>query len=269
MTVNSFDMSVWGLHQAPHAQQQWLHAAFMHDWDGLLLHHHPQQFVDLPMNPAHAFACGVPRKGGLHASRQALQWLLDHGRADLHATDNHGWLPINYAVWFGHAATTDVLLELGSPVQNHQGTQPLDTALEAVAQRKCESSETCARWLLMHGADPNQGRSVDPSFGGVTWMIWALMNERWDWAQCLFQKGLRTLRDKEKMLLALRGSGPALAWAQANGFNMLSVVSPTHEHFEVLCEVDAHVQRELLMAELDAQLLHDHDDEEGKGRRRI
>ena len=267
-TTQHFDMNAWGLQSAPHIQQQWLQSAFMHDLDGLIFYHHPDQFVSTSVNPVHVFACGYPRKGGLYASRQVLQWLIDHGQGDVNAIDLHGWLPINYAVWFGHAPTTDVLLELGSPVQNSGGTQPLDTALEAIAQRRCDTSETCARLLLMHGADPNKSRTLDPNFGGVTWLVWALSNERWDWAECLWNYGARSLRDKEKHLLILRGSEKSLAWAEYKGFDMLPLLSSSHEHFEALLRVRALVDEEKLLLAMGDVLTRD-DDDDGRGRRKM
>lgn len=254
------ELECWGLKAFSDECRQWHQEAFRHHLDGVRIA--PSFELPRTVNIAHVFACGSVQAGGLANSRAVLSYLLDNG-GDLCAPDINGWLPVNYAAWFGHAGTMDVLLELGSPVHNPISPQPLDTALAAVAQRNMDGAETCARLLLMHGADPTKGNVADPQYGGISWLVWALENERWEWAECLWAKGLRTMRDKELHLLVLRGGIEALAWAQYHGIDVLAHLSSNHEAYNVVHEVQAHVQREKLLEAVDVE------GESGEGRRKL
>lgn len=259
---NSFELEAWGMKQWSEECRRWHRAAFNHNLDGV----QTAVAFALPstVNCAHFFACNNIQSGGMHNSRAVLQYLLDNG-GDLHAQDSSGWLPINYAVWFGHTATLDILLELGSPVQHPHGPQPLDTALAAVAQRRDVGAESCARWLLMHNANPNMGQTADQQYGGVSWLTWALEHERWDWAELLWAKGARFLREKEIHLLLLRGGEEALAWAQFHGVDILKHLPTHHPAHEKVYQTQAHLERQKMMDALETF----EDDDKEKGRRKI
>lgn len=274
--AKEFDLNLWDLKRHPERVQAWFQAAYRHDQPSLerLYDTSVQQAVEniRSVNVVHLFASGYPRSGGLYRSRSVLEWLLAHG-GRLDALDAYGWLPINYACFFAYSQTADVLLEAGSPVQNDHQPQPLDSALQALAHHDVQGAETCARLLLMHGADPNIGSSTDPHFGGVTWLVWALVHDRFDWAHLLWSKGVNTLNAKEKQLLIIRGSIDGLVWAQDHGMDVSELVSLDHEAYHPLQEAKARFESQLLRraVEHNLKLKENAQEEDGdsKGRRRL
>lgn len=263
------ELNCWKLHQQPKNCRQWFQSAYHHDLWGV------QQFNAMiqpnTVNIAHLFACGTSRSGGLARSRDVLSYLLENG-GDLNAVDVNGWLPINYAVWFGHAGTTDVLLELGSPVQNHYAPQPLDTAFSALTQHQNSGAETCAKLLLLSGADPNKGLSADMQFGGISWLTWALEQERFEWAELLWKKGARITKDKEIHLLLLRASSKSLAWAQYQGMDILGKIDPSHDAYNNVYQAQSLRVKEQLLQNLAPLLTKNEtetDEKSGKGRRKL
>lgn len=264
-----FELNIWGLTRQPSSLRQWFQSAWRHDPQGLHQNYWASWCDKVSgVNPVHLFACGQPRSGGLRQSRSVLQWLLRHG-GSMDQCDAAGWLPINYAAWFGHAATMDVLLEAGSPVVNPKGPQPLDAALMSLSQSDHQGSETCARLLLMHGANPNAGFSSDAHYGGVTWLTWALEKQRWDWAETLWARGQQSISERELHMLILRGSKDTLLWMQAHGVDVLSRLSPTHEFFQDLRVAQAHHERQSMLDELSSQLRLVFDDADQKHNERI
>jgi len=258
---NQMEMEAWGMKTWGNECRRWHQAAFQHNLEGVRT---PTPFLrPTTVNPVHFFACNSVQSGGLTNSRAVLNYLLENG-GDLHAMDNTGWLPINYAAWFGFAGTMDVLLELGSPVHHPTSPQPLDTALASVAQLRTEGAETCARLLLMHQADPNRGQTADQNYGGISWLTWALEHERWDWAELLWAKGARFLREKEIHLLIARGSPEVLAWAQFHGVDVLKYLPPEHQAHHKVFQTQAHVERENMMQAV--QELCKEKEDEGKSR---
>lgn len=257
------------MHHQPKNCRQWFQSAYNHDLWGV------QQFNAIvqpdTVNIAHLFACGASRSGGLARSRDVLSYVLDNG-GDLNAVDVNGWLPINYAVWFGHAGTTDVLLELGSPVQNQYAPQPLDTAFAALTQHQNSGAETCAKLLLLSGADPNKGLSADMQFGGISWLTWALEQERFEWAELLWKKGARITKDKEMHLLLLRASSKSLAWAQYQGMDILGKIDPSHDAYNNVYQAQSLRVKEQLLQSLAPLLTKNEtetDEKSGKGRRKL
>ena len=250
-----FELNLWNLHNTPKNVREWFQACWRHDissleekyqtnWQDFVLDKRQKPLV----NPLHLFACGYPRSGGLYHSRQILNWILQRG-GSLKEQDAYGWLPINYAAWFGLASTIDLLLEAGSPVQNNN-IQPLDSALFALSQKDQPGSETCARLLLMHGANPKLGNVSDPHFAGLTWLVWALENHRWDWAECLWNRGCSDISEKEIHLLLFRGSIESLCWLQEKDVNILSFITSNHEAFDDLMQIKASKDRERIIKEI-------------------
>lgn len=229
-----FDLNLWCLNRLSKESFDCFQAAYRHDLDGLMsLGDQLKKNQISSVNILHLFACGTPQSG-THHSRIILNYLLEHSGI-LEQIDAYGWLPINYAAYFANTQTLDLLLEAGSPVQNKNGPQPLDSALIALSQNgeHSQSAETCARYLLMHGADPKQGLTTDPHWGGVTWLTWALSHDRFDWAELLMHKGSTTLTQKEKHLLLMRGSPEAIAWAEYKGMDVVGMMTSKHEAYEM------------------------------------
>lgn len=245
---NCFELESWGMKHWSDECRRWHCAAFAHSLDGVRTATNFGR--PTTVNSVHFFACNNVQSGGMSNSRAVLQHLLDNG-GDLAAQDSTGWMPINYAVWFGHTATLDVLLELGSPVQHPTGPQPLDTALAAVAQSRTQGAESCARWLLAHNANPNLGQTADQQYGGVSWLTWALEHERWDWAELLWAKGARFIREKEIQLLLLRGGEDALVWAQFHGLDILQHLPTSHPAHEKVYQTQAYLERQKMMDSLE------------------
>ena len=252
---SEFDLNLWNLTHHDASCQKWYQAAFQHDLDMLHAHYSPsfmlknlegkksQAFSSVDV--VHLFACGYEKDNRRFVSQNVLTQLLSWG-GRLDAPDVYGWLPINYACYFGLPQTLDVLLEAGSPVQNPFGPQPLDSALTSVAQSPRGPSETCARLLLFHGADPNMGLSGDPQWGGVTWLVWALLNERFDWAELLCRKGVKPLTEKECRLLILRASPEALVWAESWGMRILPFMAKDHHAYDLVHKAEILRQRRFL-----------------------
>lgn len=274
--TNEFSLNIWGLHLLDKSTYDWFQYAYRHDLDGLINLYPEIDFtnIDNLINPVHLFACGMQRNGGLYHSRKCLEWLLENG-GKLDMLDASNWLPINYAAWFGQASTMDVLLEMGSPVQNPTSPQPLDTALVSISQNSPSSpqgSETCARLLLMHGANPNMGLASDPCYGGVTWLTWALENERLDWAQCLWSAGLNSVSDKEMSLIVLRANFKSLRWLQEKKIDILKWIDASHPFYNDLLLARAHDDKKALIDGLacgiDKDDLSDDDKKGGGGKKR-
>lgn len=282
MESQNFDLTMWSLSRQPLAIWAWFQNAFRHNLEGLQSLTPSNECINISsVNPLHLFACGKPH-GGSYKSREVLNYLIKNG-GRLDAQDAYGWLPINYAAYFANTQTLDLLLEAGSPVQNDNGPQPLDSALIALSQNgdHSQSAETCARYLLMHGADPKQGLTTDPHWGGVTWLTWALSHDRFDWAELLFHKGSISLTQKEKHLLLMRGSPEAIAWAEYKNMGVLGMMTSKHEAYEMTQRAKALRESEILHAALlesmegkrflkkDTESVEDGEDEKSGGKRRL
>lgn len=268
--ASSFELQAWGLHACSVAHQQFFHAAFRHDLNELKNHYQANNpWTHSLVNPAHVFACGVSRGGGLRQSREVLAWLLDHG-GSLTELDASGWLPINYAAWFGLAGTIDVMLELNSPVHHPLNPQPLDSALAGMFHNH-HGNETCAKLLLMHNADPMRGNSTDMLHGGMSWLMWALESQRWEWAECLYAKGARLKNDKELHLLIGRASAQALVWAQEHHIDVVKYMTSDHEHWPIMMAAQAYQERQQILEGVGIKEFHpqeegDSDKDSGKKR---
>ena len=273
MSEQTFDLNMWNLRKHEPNVQSWFQSAFQHNLSKLKSFESAQRTANhIPsVNIAHLFACGKPQ-GGTYASREVLQYLLQNGgRLDI--KDAYGWLPINYACFFAFPATVDVLLEAGSPVQNDMLPQPLDSALQSVAQHKNPCAETCARLLLMHGADPKLGLSSDMHWGGVTWLVWALEAQEFEMAEILYAKGLVSLSQKEKQLLLIRGNTEGFVWAEEHGISLLEDISEDYEGYDMVRQARASYQKRMLNEAVRLPLLKtqekENDDQKGKGKRKI
>lgn len=266
------DLNLWDLKRLHKRTQQFYQAAYRHDLSKLNNLWCASVKDDVnnqsQVNMAHMFACGQGQ-GGLRGAREVLHWLVDRG-ANLDALDAHDWLPLNYACFFALPVTVDVLLEAGVGLYNSCAPQPLDSALQAASQRPNSAAETCARLLLLHGADPKKGLSSDPHWGGVTWLTWALINDRFDWAELLYHKGLEQLSSKEKQLLLVRGSIDSLVWAEEKGMDLASRVLPSHPAYGSLKEAGYRQTRAIINKALgDTPSEAGNDETDEKGRRKM
>ena len=275
MSDPTFDLNMWDLKRQDAQVQSWFQSAYQHNLQGLKLFEPAKRFANriTSVNIAHLFGCGKPQ-AGTYTSREVIKYLLDNG-ARLDVTDAYGWLPINYACFFAYPATVDVLLEAGSPVQNESLPQPLDSALQSLSQHNNHCAETCARLLLMHGADPKKGLSSDMHWGGVTWLVWALVANYLDMAEMLYHKGLNTLSDKEKHLLLVRGHTEGFVWAEEHGISLLEELGQDHEGYEEVRYARSRYQKGLLKKEVQSSLeqkeqkQQEQEDQEGKGKRKM
>lgn len=259
----NFELTIWCLHHQSQEIQDWYQAVYRHDYEKIVSCWTTEiQQCQVPVDPIHLFACGHIY-GGFQNSRRVLQFLLDKGFC-LNAVDKNNWLPINYAVWFGLVGTTDILLELGSPCQNDMGPEPLDTALMALAQTKNQQSEECAQLLMSHGANPQKGLYSDMSFGGVSWIVWALENNNWFWANLLWEKGLRCLKEKEKYLILNRCGLDAFIWLEKHQMGVFIDMPTNHLCYSDLM-VYKHNQDKKMLFNVVKSIEKEKEKEDGQG----
>lgn len=237
-----FELNSWGLNdrQARHFAA----ISFSHDVAQLFGTTLPPCWPHALVNPCHLFACGVTRSGGMASSRRALESLLAKG-ANLDAVDASGWTPLSYAAWFGLASTLDILLEAGASVHPEGAPPPLTAALSSFAQRKQSGSETCARLLLMSGADPLRC-SISDATGRSSFLSWALANEYLEWATLLHARGDKLRSDRELSVLTWQAGPYSLDWLQIHGYDVLSSLPMDHEHRPRLLEEQASRRRSAL-----------------------
>lgn len=195
----------------------------------------------------------------MHASRQVLELLLSQG-ANLNAVDASGWVPLSYAAWFGLSSTLDILLEAGADVHPENAQLPLTTALTSFGQRRTAGADTCARLLLMSGAEPGRS-SISDTTGRSSFLSWALATENLEWANLLHAKGDSIRSDRELSILLWQAPAPALDWLQVNGYNVLAKLPPDHPHRNVLFQAEIERRRQAL-GELVAGRLQDKEDDQ-------
>lgn len=232
---NFFELNSWGLA----AQPARLHAAaaFIHSPDRLLACPRPLEWPTKLVDSSHLFACGTTHSGGMVAARHALEILLSQG-AQLDAIDASGWTPLCYAAWFGLSSTLDVLLEAGAPVHPQQGPMPLAIALSSVAQRQSRGAATCAKLLLMSGADPLKC-SISEATGRSSYLSWALATDNLEWANVLSAKGDVIRNERELGTLVWQASAEALDWLQTHGYSVLPRLPANHPHMAALAQAQA------------------------------
>ena len=266
--AHDIELNLWRLSAQTSQMRLWFQSVRLHATEQVISMAPPNwPNIDVDVDPCHLFAIGSPQ-GGLRDSRLLLRWLMDNG-ANINAVDAYGWTPTNYAAWYGQAPAMDLLLEAGAPVHNANNPQPLDHALSGLAHSGNGGNETCARLLLMSGADPNRGFATDPHYGGITWLTWALSQERWDWAECLWAKGQR-VGEKDMHLVLMRCGAEAWGWLQAHGVDMIANVSSSDPSHDMLRTIKAHMEREALYASLDPIIPCSGTGEtDGDGRRRM
>lgn len=237
-----FELNSWGLADPsvrPHAA-----AAFIHSADSLLAHPCPQSWPRKLVDPFHLFACGTTHSGGMVAARHALDVLLSQG-ARLDAIDASGWTPLCYAAWFGLSSTLDVLVEAGAPVHPSEGPMPLSIALSSVAQRQIQGAATCARLLLMSGADPLKC-CISETTGRSSYLSWALATDNIEWANVLAAKGDVIRNERELGTLVWQASAEALDWLQTHGYSVLPRLPADHPHRNALAQAQAGRHRDTL-----------------------
>lgn len=240
--ANFFELNSWGLSDP--ASRAYAQAAFSHNLSALQSLGRPASWPSV-VDPFHLFACGSPRGGGLYASRQVLHCLLDQG-ANLNAVDNSGWVPLSYAAWFGLAGSLDVLLEANAEVHPVKASLPLTQALSALAQNPNGGAhETCARLLLMSGADPLKC-SISDSTGRSSFLSWALSVGRMEIVHLLWAKGDRIRHDKELAMLVWDAEVQALDWLMEHEYNVLEFLPQTHPHYSALSQIKSARNREQL-----------------------
>ena len=221
-----FELNSWGL-KDPEARH-YASAAHAHVPQLIRSLPFPNSWPSTLVDPCHLFACGTTRSGGMVGARNALEELIAKG-ANLDAVDASGWTPLSYAAWFGLASTLDILLEAGASVHPEGAPPPLVAALSAFSQHQRSGSETCARLLLMSGADPLRC-SISDATGRSSFLSWALATDHLDWATLLHARGDKLRSDRELSVLAWQANADALDWLQIHGYDVLSTLPLDHEH---------------------------------------
>lgn len=225
-STDFFEINSWGL-KDPEARR-YAAAAHAHESQLIRALAFPASWPSTLVDPCHLFACGTTRPGGMVNARHALEELVSKG-ANLDAVDASGWTPLSYAAWFGLASTLDILLEAGASVHPDGAPPPLVAALSAFSQHQRSGSETCARLLLMSGADPMRC-SISDATGRSSFLSWALATDHLDWATLLHARGDKLRSDRELSILAWQAAADALDWLQIHGYDVLSTLPLDHEH---------------------------------------
>lgn len=225
-----FNLNSWGLVDSP--ARVYAQAAFDHDLTELRNLTRPASWPRLLVDPIHLFACGRTRSGGLHASRQALACLIEQG-GDINALDASGWVPMSYSAWFGLASTMDLLLEAGAEVHPDNAPPPLLQALSSLAQTNKPGAHTCARLLLMSGADPLRC-SINDIRGRSSFLSWALSVGNMEIANLLWAKGDRIRSDKELAMLVWGAELESLDWLVEHDYDVLPYLPSDSPHREDL-----------------------------------
>jgi len=174
-------------------------------------------------------------------SRLLLSALLE-SKANLNAIDSSGWTPLCYSSWFGLAGTTSLLIEAGADVNFEYAPKPLAVALSSYAQRKSQGASTCAKLLVMSGADPRKCSISDPS-GRSSFLSWAVASSNFEWAEILHGKGDFIRNEREFATLLFDADIASLDWLERHGYDVLSRLSEDHEHWRALMEERAKRRR--------------------------
>lgn len=238
-----FELNAWGLSDP--AARAYAQAAFDHDLAKIKIFSGiPSSWPTNTVDPAHLFACGATRSGGLSSSRRALSCLIEQG-ANLNAVDSSGWVPLSYAAWFGLAGSLDVLLEANAQVHPDKASPPLFHALSSLAQTDKPGSTTCARLLLMSGADPLRC-SINEPHGRASFLSWALSVNNLEMASLLWAKGDRIRGEKELSILIWNADVEPLDWLIQHDYDVLGSLPADNPHRKVLFQAQSSRRRQAL-----------------------
>lgn len=254
----------WGMSQEDPKCRQWCQDIYNHNLNGVKI----KLDFNMPslVDPIHFFACGNVARGGIKNSRAVLDFLLENN-CNINSKDKQGWVPLNYSIWFGHFFTTDLLLESGALIQNEYA-QPLDTALSTITYNS-DAAMSCARLLLLSGADPNLSKTSDNLYGSISWLTWALEHENFELAKLLHSKGATIKREREIKLLLLRGNNQVLSWAEYHNLGISSIIDPSHNAYSDVMEAFALRLKETILKNLEEEVADKEEDEDnGSGRKK-